>query len=216
MNHLVILDLDGTLVDAFRDIQAAVNAMLESHGYRTLDIATIRGFVGNGVVRLVERCLPPEGQQHLDKSIEFVRDYYQEHPADHATLYPGVETCLRRLRNAGVKLAILSNKPHEITLEVAHRLGLDRLVDLVQGEQRNIPMKPDPTTVLMLKSEFGAESLTVVGDGLPDAELARNLGARFIGVDWGISSRAQLEPFGTVVSSLEEIPELLLPALQQG
>ncbi len=210
MSHLVIFDLDGTLVDAFRDIQAAVNAMLASHGYPTHDIATIRGFVGNGVVRLVERCLPPEGARHLDESVAFVRKYYEEHPADHAALYPGVKDGLQRLKAAGVKIAILSNKPHEITLVLANRLGLDRLAHLVMGEQRGIPMKPDPTTVLMIREELGTETLSIVGDGLPDAQLARNLGARFVGVDWGIGTRGQLEEYGPVVSSFGEVTELLL------
>ena len=210
MTNLVIFDMDGTLVDAFRDIQAAVNAMLAARNLPTHDLATIRGFVGNGVVRLVERSLPPGEHDQLDEAVAFVRRYYEEHPADHAVLYPGAEDCLAELRAAGCKLAILSNKPHEVTLMVARRLRLDTMMDAIVGERRDRPMKPDPAGVHELQRQFAAQRLTVVGDGMPDAQVARNAGGSFVGVDWGISSREDLEVFGPVVSSLAEIPGLLM------
>jgi phosphoglycolate phosphatase len=210
MTNLVIFDMDGTLVDAFRDIQAAVNAMLAQRGHPGHDLATIRGFVGNGVVRLVERSLPPAELPHLDQAVAFVRAYYEQHPADHAVLYPGAEECLAQLRAAGCKQAILSNKPHEITALVAKRLRLDTMVDAIVGEKRDRPIKPDPAGVHELQRQFAADRVTVVGDGLPDAQVARNAGASFIGVDWGISTRQMLKPFGPVVSSLHDVANLVI------
>src|SRR5690606_14102892 len=87
---------------------------------------------------------------------------------------------------------------------------LDTMMDAIVGERRDRPMKPDPAGVHELQRQFAAQRLTVVGDGMPDAQVAQNAGAAFIGVDWGISSREDLEVFGPVVSSLAEIPGLLM------
>jgi len=210
MTHLVIFDLDGTLVDAFGDIQAAVNAMLADRGHPTHDLATIRGFVGNGVVRLVERSLPPEGRPHLDDAVAFVRKYYAEHPADHAVFYTGAAACLGRLRGAGRNLAVLSNKPEENCQLVARHLGLDAMVDRIMGERRDFPIKPDPAGVLLLKKEFAADRVTFVGDGLPDAEVAMNAGAEFIGVEWGLATREELSKYGRVAAEFRDVVEMVL------
>lgn len=213
----VVFDLDGTLVDAFGDIAAAVN-----HGLAVLDLPThsvkiIRSFVGNGVTRLAERALGPDHADLAPRLAELLVEYYRQHPADHARPYPGAVETLDALRRGGLRIAVLSNKRHELSALVLDRLGLTPRIDLLVGEGAEIGRKPDPRGFLQVAEEFGVspEELLMVGDGEPDALVARNVGAPFVGVSWGLLPAAQLTTLGarTVLHDLRELPPLLgLPA----
>jgi phosphoglycolate phosphatase len=210
---LVIFDLDGTLVDAFDDIRAALNHALAAHGLPLHDIQTVRGFVGNGLSALVRRAVP-EAQHDRCPDIErLLRAHYAAHPADHARVYPGMADALAALRAAGLRTAVLSNKADALVQAIVDALGLRPLLDAVRGERPGVPLKPDPAAIHALLAELGGDRAVLVGDGLPDVEAARRAGIGFVGVAWGLVPAASLALHGPVTHDAAELPGLVLREL---
>lgn len=212
---VVVFDLDGTLVDAFEDIRSAVNHALAAHGLPIQDIATIRGWVGDGIATLMQRALshpsmPPGAMDHHARITTLARGYYAAHPADAATIYPGMLAAVEAARAAGARTAILTNKPDSITQPLCDRLGLRPWFDAILGEVPGRPIKPAPAALEGLVPGLAQCRLAIVGDGRPDGELARNAGAAYFGVDWGIEPAARLVEFGPVSSSAGELQGRLL------
>jgi len=213
----VVFDLDGTVVDAFADITAAVNHALALSGLQPLPHATVLNFVGNGMRKLAERALRASGEtleeRRLDSFVETVASYYQEHPADFARPYPGAPEGLRALRKMGIRLGLLSNKRHSLTVPILEKLGLAPLFDRIQGETPEFGLKPDPAGLLHLLGalETPPSRALMVGDTTPDAQVARNANLRFVGVSYGLKPREELLELGAlrVLDRLDELPALL-------
>lgn len=211
--RLVIYDLDGTLLDAFEDIRAALNHGMESLGLPTHSLAAVKSFVGDGIDALVRRGLGKDHQDLFDKALQLVAGYYEDHPAGAASLYSGVRETLRELGEAGVRQAILTNKPHGIAMDVCESCGLAGLVDAIQGEDEAHPLKPDPAAALELMRRFGADSAStiMVGDGGADMRVARAAGILFAGCTWGMHTREEIlsmEP-DFLLSDIRELPEAI-------
>ena len=139
-----VLDLDGTLVDSLGDIAAALNHCLELLGLETFPIQSYRYMVGEGVPKLCERAL---GQTHphlVGRLAELVRPYYRTRVVDQTRPYPGVVELVERLRSAGVRLAVLSNKPHELTVRVVRTFWPNSTFDVIQGYLEEQHRKPSP------------------------------------------------------------------------
>lgn len=189
----VIFDLDGTLLDAFEDIAAAVNHPLSAHGFATHSLAAVKEMVGEGAGRLLDRA-NAHVPQHLRTQIDAeMLAYYREHPADHARLYDGIVEVLQRLRAAGFALAVLSNKPLPMTLKTCDQLGLTPLLDDIVGENgAAAPRKPDPTALRAQLKRLNTDRALIVGDGSPDGEVAHRAGIPFLAVLWGTKTRADL------------------------
>ena len=142
------------------------------------------------------------------------RAQYAAHPADAATIYPGMLDCVVAVRAAGARTAILTNKPDSITQPLCERLGLQPLFDVIQGEAHGRAIKPSAAALDGLRVP-ATHRLAIVGDGRPDGELARNAGATYFGVGWGIEPPARLAEFGTVAATASELKELLLAWVTQ-
>lgn len=209
---LVVFDLDGTLVDAFGDIHAAVNYALAKMERTPLDYATVRGYVGNGVTMLMQRALESEDAALVSRGVELWKEYAAQHPADHARLYRGAIELIDCLKGQGVKCAVLSNKVHPVTVEVLRKLEVETLLDAIQGDQGMYKVKPDPASLLALMEKMNATggATLVVGDGDPDILAAKAAGAWSCGVSWGLKSTEALSALGAdfVVQSFDELREM--------
>ena len=139
----VVFDLDGTLIDSLEDIADAMNRALEDLGYPGYPTDDYRMFVGSGLVRLVERTLPAGvGRQVQQGCAERFREIYRETCNAKTRAYDGVPQLLQALTERGIRLAVLSNKPHSFTVAcVEHQLA-DVPFDVVLGQQDGIPHKP--------------------------------------------------------------------------
>lgn len=209
----MLYDLDGTLIDSFEDIARALNHGLEQCGLAPHSIERVKTFVGDGIVRLVERALEPRNRELLDEVLPLVRRYYAEHPAATARTYPRVVETVTSLRKRGLGQVIVTNKPHPIALQSCDRLGLTPLFDAVQGEAPGRPLKPDPEVARAFMREFGVQpsQCLMVGDGKADAELARAAGLRFVGCAWGMTPREKLAALGAdpLIDGIEDLLGLL-------
>ncbi|WP_416995155.1 HAD family hydrolase [Alistipes dispar] len=212
---LVIFDLDGTLLDTIGDLAVACNAVLALRGLPQHSYGEYCRFVGNGIMRLVERALPEELRSPENVALvraDFVR-YYTEHIDRHTKPYAGIPELVEELRRRGVRLAVASNK---------FQAGTEKLVGLffpsvpfaaVLGQRAGVPLKPSPAVVEEILARTGTPrgEVLYVGDSGVDMETAAAAGVRSVGVTWGFRSRQELVEAGAqhLVDRPEEILALL-------
>ena len=128
MYKSVIFDLDGTLLNTLGDLAASVNHALKSCGYPERTVAEVRAFIGNGVVKLMQRATPDGiGQQDFDRCFEAFRTHYLDHMFDTTMPYDGILPLLDTLKEAGVKTAVVSNKLHSGVVGLCKDFFGDRL-----------------------------------------------------------------------------------------
>jgi phosphoglycolate phosphatase len=195
-----IFDLDGTLVDSLRDVAEALNECLELLGLKPRPIADYRYMVGEGVPMLCRRALGDTHPHLVERLTELARARYRVRPLRHTRPYPGVVAAIRRLHTRGIKLAVLSNKPHDMTVRVVYAFWPDHEFDAIQGYREEEYRKPSPHYALRLCETLGVEPAQtwLVGDTPTDLLTATRSGAVFVGVTWGFRSRADLEEAGAV------------------
>ncbi len=205
----VVFDLDGTLVDSFADIHAALSSGLQEMHLPGHSLEAVKGMVGHGMRNLVRQALPETSSVELeDELIQRTLHHYGLHPYRFTKPFPGIPELCQKLATK-VRLAVLSNKPHHLTLEVMNACELSPLFEVVQGQLDYVPIKPDPQCLWNALGKVEPHLIALVGDGAADAELSRNAGIHFIGVSWGTSKREELVEYGTVVESVEELEEAL-------
>lgn len=144
--------------------------------------------VGEGARRLVERALGPERAELVDEGVARFLAYYREHLLDATRFYPGVEDALSALRDAGVALSVLTNKPADLSHAILAGLGAtDRFVAVIGGD--SLPTrKPDPAGLHRLRALTATprERTLLVGDSRVDVDTATAAGVSFCGVGWGL------------------------------
>ena len=195
----VLFDMDGTLLDTLADMAAAVNHILSVHGYPLRTVEEVRAFVGNGARKLMERALPPDVTgDAFEALLEEYRQWYEAHACVKTAPYPGVPAVLAALHRAGVRCAVVSNKPDGATRKLTTRFfpGLPAF-----GQQDGIPAKPAPDMVYHALAELGVEASAAayVGDSEVDVALARNAKLPLIAVSWGFRGREALEEAGAAL-----------------
>ncbi len=193
MRHLVVFDLDGTLVDSTRDICTAVNLAVRAvaPALEPLPEPTVRAFVGEGVHSLLARVSAHLGRPELaDALLPAYLDAYGAHLLDSTSLYPGVAETLGALRAAGDQLAVLTNKPGDFSRTILAGLGLGTCFTRVLGGGDGAPRKPDPAGLLHLLAEHRVEprQAALVGDSAIDVATGRAAGVLTIGLSYGLDS----------------------------
>jgi phosphoglycolate phosphatase len=192
---LIVFDLDGTLVDSLGDLHRALNLTLAEFRCGPLALAKVQSMVGDGVGQLVSRALEAAAcEADPQEAVARYLAHYEADPVAHTKVYPGVRATLEAFRQAGIPLALLTNKLTRSTQLVLERLDLARYFSrVVSGDSLGF-RKPDPRVLLALLASFSAraaESL-MVGDSEVDADTARAAGVPFVQVTYGYH-RAPLE-----------------------
>ncbi len=202
MNKAVIFDLDGTLIDSLPDIVDNLNIMLKHYGYPLVNISETMPRIGYGARHLVKKSIPVEiSEIELDERLAYYNKFYTESGSPKTGLFDGVSDVLKQLKSRGYKLAILTNKPHETTLNVYDSYLKDFGFDMVIGASDKIKHKPNPDAVLKIMSELGidGENAYFVGDGETDVTTAINAKIASIAVLWGYRNKSQLQEAGAIV-----------------
>jgi phosphoglycolate phosphatase len=207
----ILFDLDGTLVDSLDDITSALVLALADHGLPAPDRETVRTWVGGGARNLVARAVAPA---LVEPVLARFRVHYAASPVVHTALYPGIAELLDALTASGVALAVLSNKPHALTEQIAERLLARWPFQHVHGHRDGVPLKPDPTAALQIARalDVAPEACAFVGDSDVDVLTGRAAGMTSIAVSWGFRPRAELE--ATAPSLLVDTPHALWQHLQ--
>jgi phosphoglycolate phosphatase len=189
----LLFDLDGTLVDSRRDLAISVQHLQKHYGARPSLEKEVAAFVGDGVVKLVQRALPDLPQNQLEQSIVAFKKFYREHCLDHTKLYPGVRDMLRHFRRK--KMAVVTNKPVRISGYMLEELGLSSYFAVLIGGDSLKYKKPHPEPVLNALKTLGIHSAiraVVVGDGPNDVLSGRAAGARTCGIKSNIGDHQKL------------------------
>ena len=209
----VLYDMDGTVLDTLVDLTDAVNVSLRRFGLPEQPAMHVRDVLGNGARRLIMGCLP-EGtdERTADAVLEFYKPYYDAHCREKTAPYPGIIELMQRLRDAGVKQAVVSNKPDGAVKELAE-LFFGGLIESAVGESETVRLKPCPDAVLAAAKLMGVskDECVYVGDSEVDIETARRAGMDCISVAWGFRDEDMLRAEGAacIVRSAEELFEAL-------
>ena len=218
---MILIDLDGTLVDSVPDLTYSVDAMLARLGRPPRGEAAVRNWVGNGVERLVQRALtgtlegdPPAAEVALALPI-FV-EIYAQNTSGRSAAYPGVRDGLDYLQGAGYPLGCVTNKAAQFTLPLLGELKLlDYFGVVVSGD--TLPQKkPDPAPLLHAAAHFGVapQDALMIGDSVSDVTAARAAGFRIICTSYGYNHGQDIREAhpDAVIDSFVELRTLIAPA----
>lgn len=200
MYKAVLFDLDGTLIDSLDDLAESSNYALLRIGYPVHEVEKYKYFVGDGVMKLMERILP-EGKktaQEIDRILKIYIDYYTEHSFDKTKPYEGITEMLTQLRRRGISCAVVSNKPDAQSKMIIEKFFGSGIFDVVAGNTKDYPTKPAPDIVIKTLKEIGVqpEETLFVGDTGVDMLTARNSGCVPVGVTWGFRPKEELISYG--------------------
>ena len=194
MTHAVIFDLDGTLLNTLGDLTAAVNHGLTAHGFPTHTEAEVRTYIGDGVRELIARACPPDTDEATQAVVlaDYLT-YYAAHNADLTVPFDGVPTLLDALKQAGVRMAVVSNK-HDSGVQALCARFFGEYLELAVGADGTRPLKPAPDCLLYAMEQLGVapEHTWFVGDSVPDVQTARAAGVKCAAVTWGFQDRDRL------------------------
>jgi phosphoglycolate phosphatase len=212
----VIFDLDGTLVDSLEDLANSVNGMLSAKGFPEHALNDYRYFVGDGIMMLIKRALPLEyaaDGNFVSDCLRIVNEEYMVRWSDRTRPYDGIVRLLSDINKKKIKLAVLSNKPHEFTSLIVPHFFPEIVFDMVLGSREGVPRKPDTTAVceILQAIDVKAEQCLYVGDSNIDMKTGRGAGMFTVGVSWGFRPEKELRDSGAdmIVHSAETIGELL-------
>jgi len=209
-----LFDLDGTLIDSRVDLVNSVNFMLQEMGRDPLPVETVTSYIGHGAPRLVADALGVSGSEaDRQQGIQIFLAHYESHSLDATRLYPGVLEGLEALR--GYPMAVLTNKPAKMSVEILGALGLSRFFRVIYGGDSFASKKPDPmgAQAILRDLEISAAEAAMVGDSDVDMQTARNSGTMAIGVSYGFGQHdPEANPADLYVDSLEQLASLAVGA----
>ncbi len=219
--QMVLIDLDGTLIDSVPDLAYCVDALMVQLGMPARGEAKVRQWVGNGIERLVKRALidkldgePDQGL--LAKALPVYLELYKENVSKRSRLYPGVREGLQFLQDGGYKLGCITNKAAAFTEPLLKDLGIyDYFQIVVSGD--TLPVKkPDPLPLLHAAQFFKVDPARalMVGDSISDVKAARAAGFQVVCVTYGYNHGQDIRDAhpDAVIDSMAELSALLAKA----
>lgn len=208
----VLFDLDGTLLDTLDDISTCANHVLSEKGFPTHAPDAYRQFVGDGADMLIRRVLP-EGERDentIRLCLDAFVEYYKRGGNTKVRPYDGIPELLDGLTGRGLKLSILSNKPHELTGKAVDGLLSEWEFDLVLGQRDSIPRKPDPAGAFEIANALNVppSQFLYLGDTAVDMRTAVSAGMFPVGACWGFRDKEELIESGAK-ALIKRPPEML-------
>ena len=199
--NTIVFDMDGTVLNTLDDLTASVNYVLSRYDMPTRTTEEYRRFFGNGI-KYALKCAVPEGtsDETIESMLPIFRDHYNKHCLDKTRPYDGITDLMRRLKDMGYKMAIVSNKIDSAVKELNNRF-FSEYVDVAIGEKSGIRRKPAPDTVIAALRELDCapENAVYIGDSEVDYKTAVNSGLPCISVLWGFRDKDFLISIGATV-----------------
>ena len=219
--EMILLDLDGTMVDSVPDLAYCVDRTMERLGLPPRGEAAVRTWVGNGVERLIQRALTGE-LDGMPAQADYARAYpifvalYAENTSGRSALYPGVREGLDFLRGAGYALGCVTNKPAQFTLPLLATLGIRDVFGIVVSGDTLPEKKPHPLPLLHAAAHFGAEPTRslMIGDSVSDVKAARAAGFSIFCTSYGYNHGRDIREANpdAVIDSFAELAGLVAPS----
>lgn len=216
MYKACIFDLDGTLTDTLESLAFSVNETMKEIGMPQITEDQCRQFVGNGAKVLIEKTLRAAGDENLDRFEEAFEVYgriFDDNCTYKVKPYDGIREMLHQMKERGMKLGVLSNKPDRQTVHVVSEIFGTDTFDIVQGQKEGIPRKPDPAAALSIAGQFGIspKEAIYIGDSEVDAATGKAAGMDTILVSWGFRPKEELREAAPewLVDRAEEIMAII-------
>jgi phosphoglycolate phosphatase len=198
-----LFDLDGTLLDTLEDLAGSMNQVLRQLGFAEHPPAAYRYFVGDGMVNLARRALPPGERRDevVVPAVAALRAEYSRRWQKLTKPYPGIPELLQALSQQEVKLGVLTNKPDDLAQTMVRAYFPDIRFAAVSGAQPYRPLKPDPAGAAALARDFGLTpaAIVFVGDSGTDMQTAGAAGMYGVGALWGFRPATELRAAGAQV-----------------
>lgn len=214
MYKTVIFDLDGTLLDTIEDLAAAGNWVCRKNGWPEHTVEEYKAMVGQGMRNLVTQLMPERRRSPLmiTYTLTLYMDSYGAHCLEKTKAYPGIAELLKKMKEAGIKMAVCSNKSDNFSREIIAHFFPDTF-ELVRGKLEGVPVKPDPASTLDVMRRLNADPETTlfVGDSRTDVETGSNAGTDTCAVSWGFRSRESLVEAGPdfIADSVAELEAVI-------
>jgi len=215
---MILIDVDGTLVDSVPDLAYCVDEMMKALGREPHGEAKVRDWVGNGVERLTRRALIGQldgepSDEDFAKGYPIFLDLYKDNTSKRSCLYPGVREGLDYMKSQGYLLGCVTNKDAQFTIPLLKGLGIyDEFGIVVSGDTLSVK-KPDPHPLLHAAAHFGvgAEDSLMLGDSKSDVTAARNAGFQIVCMSYGYNHGEDIRNYhpDAVIDSMEELKTLL-------
>lgn len=210
----VIFDLDGTLVHTIEDIAGAANVLFSRHGLPEHDIEYYLKWIGNGAVKFIERAHGKAvSEEQLRAYVSEFKEIYAGNLHDRSKVYEGIPEVLNELVDKGIKISVLSNKPHLLTQEVCSFYLSSWPFDPVLGQREEVARKPDPAAAFEIAEhmDIAPENILFVGDSDNDILTAQAAGMHPLGVSWGYGRLVSnpIEGMGTLAERPSEILDII-------
>ncbi len=211
---LVAFDLDGTICNTLRDIAASLNRSLDALGFQTYSDDGVSGLIGKSIVYMCKNAVPQDrADAWVDVRDGFLTDY-ADHLCDTTVPYPEMPEMLHALKERGITLAVVTNKPDPHAKKMIRILFPEGdLFARVQGQCAEYPVKPNPTMLDIVRESLGftREETLYLGDMDVDIQFAKNAGLACVGCGWGYRGEAFLKEAGAeyVISHPLELLEII-------
>ena len=215
---MVLIDVDGTLVDSVPDLAYCVDAMMAELGMEPRGEQRVRHWVGNGVERLVKRALTnqldgePE-EALFEKALPVFEALYRDNTSKRSCLYPGVNEALEFLQTTGVRLGCVTNKASQFTLPLLQDLGVRDYFEVVVSGDTVARKKPDPLPLLHAAEqlETAPQASLMLGDSKSDVKAARAAGFNIVCMSYGYNHGEDIRDYNpdAVVDSMAEIKDIV-------
>lgn len=190
---LLVLDLDGTLIDTAGDLIATLNAVLAAEGLPPVATTTAANMIGHGARAMLATALRSNGSEPEDSRLDTLTrqfiDHYEDHLADSSRPFPGAVETLDRFRDAGWRLAVCTNKFERLSRSLLEQLALADRFAVIAGQDTFAYRKPDPRHLSETIAAAGGDrqSSVMVGDSDVDVRTARAAGVPVVAVGFGYS-----------------------------
>ena len=212
----VIFDLDGTLLDTLEDIADSLNHELARRGMRERTLDEVRGFVGDGSRKLLERAVDGGAERpDFEEMFQEFSIYYRDHAAIKTAPYPNIVELLDFLVNKGISCAVVSNKPDAAARIACQKHFGDRLA-LVVGNRDGFRLKPHPDALLDVVKKLDVDHAVYVGDSEVDVLTAKAANMPCVSVSWGFRDEDALRGAGAtcLAASARELLEKIFEILE--
>ena len=215
---LILIDLDGTLVDSVPDIALAIDQMMSQLGMPSLGIDAVRHWIGNGIERLVARALQDQLKNEPDSelfqsALDLFKNFYAQCNGHHSRLFQGVREGLDWLKSQGYVLACVTNKVEQFTVPLLKALDIHHYFRLIISGDTCPKKKPDPLPLLHAAEFFqvNPQNALMLGDSIHDVTAARAAGFQIISVSYGYNHGIDINEAApdAIIDSFFQLPNLI-------
>ena len=212
---LIIFDLDGTLIDSIQDIGLSTNQVLEKLGFQPHPLDAYKNFVGDGAMTLLKNTFGNDVEEEtLQQALVLFKEIYGDKIHKNTKPYDGIYEMLESISNKDCYLAVLSNKPHEFTVEfIEHFFKQFPFVE-IHGQKDEVPRKPNPQGIFNIANNLNIklQDIIFIGDTPIDIKTAKSAGVTSVAVSWGYRGIEELKKSNPdiIAKDTKHLSEILL------